>query len=259
MKKIPFNVSARTARLIGRENVSSAEGALIELVKNSYDADADFCVLFFDDRFVDLQEHLSIDDFNDFKAIVEEKGLESVLEFYSLSSNGDGYDFLISDYHEKISHAERDKIDKKLQESVKLHIIDNGEGMTLDVIEKSWMTIGTDNKHINFKSNKDRIKSGAKGIGRFALDRLGEQCDLLTKTESAENPLLWKVNWSDFDQQGLTIDGVSAQVGESEKKLLQSVVDIIGTDNFAFLKDYRIASGTHISISEMRDVWYQKI
>ncbi|MGN5190684.1 ATP-binding protein [Aeromonas veronii] len=258
MKKIPFNVSARTARLIGRENVSSAEGALIELVKNSYDADADFCVLFFDDRFIDLQENLSIDDFNDFKAIVEEKGLESVLEFYSLSSNGDGYDFLMSDYHEKISQAERDKIDKKLQESVKLHIIDNGEGMTLDVIEKSWMTIGTDNKYINFKSNKDRIKSGAKGIGRFALDRLGGKCDLLTKTENAENPLLWKVNWSDFDQQGLTIDGVSAQVGESEKKLLQSVVDIIGTDEFAFLKDYRVASGTHISISEMRDVWYQK-
>lgn len=40
MARIPFNVSAKTARLIGRENVSNLEGALIELIKNTYDADA---------------------------------------------------------------------------------------------------------------------------------------------------------------------------------------------------------------------------
>lgn len=32
-KKIYFNVSARTARLIGQENFANAEGAVIELVK----------------------------------------------------------------------------------------------------------------------------------------------------------------------------------------------------------------------------------
>lgn len=39
-KQIPFNVNAYTARLIGRENVSSLDGAILELVKNTYDADA---------------------------------------------------------------------------------------------------------------------------------------------------------------------------------------------------------------------------
>lgn len=38
MAKISFNVSAKTARLIGRENVSNLEGALIELIKNTYEA-----------------------------------------------------------------------------------------------------------------------------------------------------------------------------------------------------------------------------
>lgn len=33
MVKIPFKVSARTARLIGRENVATPKGAVIELVK----------------------------------------------------------------------------------------------------------------------------------------------------------------------------------------------------------------------------------
>ena len=50
MVKIPFNVDAYTARLIGRENVSKLEGAVIELVKNTYDADASCCVLYFDEK-----------------------------------------------------------------------------------------------------------------------------------------------------------------------------------------------------------------
>jgi hypothetical protein len=48
MAKIPFNVSAKTARLIGRENVSNLEGALIELIKNTYDADAKNCVVYYE-------------------------------------------------------------------------------------------------------------------------------------------------------------------------------------------------------------------
>lgn len=48
MAKIPFNVSAKTARLIGRENVSNLEGALIELIKNTYDADATKCIIYFE-------------------------------------------------------------------------------------------------------------------------------------------------------------------------------------------------------------------
>ena len=36
MAKIPFNVDANTARLIGRENVSKLDGAIIEIIKNAY-------------------------------------------------------------------------------------------------------------------------------------------------------------------------------------------------------------------------------
>ena len=45
MPKIPFNVDAYTAKLIGRENVSKLDGAVLELVKNTYDADASICLL----------------------------------------------------------------------------------------------------------------------------------------------------------------------------------------------------------------------
>ena len=49
--KVPFKVSARTAKLIGLENFSTEEGAIVELVKNTYDADASNCIIIFDLKF----------------------------------------------------------------------------------------------------------------------------------------------------------------------------------------------------------------
>ena len=49
--RIPFKVSARTARLIGRENVATSKGAIIELVKNGYDADSRFSIVLIDNRY----------------------------------------------------------------------------------------------------------------------------------------------------------------------------------------------------------------
>ena len=47
-RNLDFNVSARTARLIGLENFANAEGAIVELVKNAYDADSSTCFVVFD-------------------------------------------------------------------------------------------------------------------------------------------------------------------------------------------------------------------
>ncbi|MCD8544902.1 MAG: ATP-binding protein [Sulfurospirillum cavolei] len=99
MAKIPFKVSARTARLIGRENIASSKGAIIELVKNSYDADSPFCIIYF-----------SMDN---------------------------------------------------------LFIIDAGEGMTCNIIENHWMTIGTNNKENNDCTEKGRTKSWCKRYWSF--------------------------------------------------------------------------------------------
>ena len=48
MAKASFKISSRAAALIGRENVSRADGALIELIKNTYDADAEMCFVWLD-------------------------------------------------------------------------------------------------------------------------------------------------------------------------------------------------------------------
>ena len=57
MAKIPFTVLARTAQLIGHQNFSTPEGAVIELVKNCYDADAKNAIILFDNLDADPNNH----------------------------------------------------------------------------------------------------------------------------------------------------------------------------------------------------------
>lgn len=128
--KIPFTASARTAMLIGMENFSNPEGAIIELVKNTYDADSAYCYILFD-----------------------------------------GTDEQITD----------------------IYIIDYGCGMDISTIQNCWMQVGTDDKQQNVQTANGRIKSGAKGIGRFAFNRLGSQAVMYTH-KNGEDAYAWKVD-----------------------------------------------------------------
>ena len=55
-KKVSFSVSAKAARLIGRENITDVSGALTELVKNAYDADAESVLIYYDMPFPIVEE-----------------------------------------------------------------------------------------------------------------------------------------------------------------------------------------------------------
>ncbi len=185
MEKIPFNVDANTARLIGRENVSKLDGAIIELIKNAYDADATFCVLYYENS------------------------------------------------------------------SKTFWLIDNGSGMSEDIIKKHWMSIGFSDKDIEMKSKSGRIKTGAKGIGRFALDRLGSECKMFTK--DAKDSLVWSVNWEDF-VRGKNINQIYADI-EHKDFIKHKLFDEIKND---YCQDFLYAnfqSGTAFRICQLRDDW----
>ncbi len=212
MAKIPFKVSARTAKLIGLENFSNEEGAIIELVKNTYDADANNCILLFDLKF--------------------EKNKKQ---------------------------NKTSAIDKK---ESKIYIIDNGIGMTKDVISNQWMTIGTDDKLYKHLTDNGRVKTGAKGIGRFALNRLGTITNLLTVSNdtdtNSKKGIRWNVNWNDFDKSGTTVSEVKADIQEDDslniKKIIQNKFNKI--DNLeSLLNRTSFEKGTIIEISNLNDSW----
>lgn len=193
---VPFNISARTAKLIGMENFANAEGAIVELIKNAYDADAEVCVVV-----ADIQESLA---------------------------------------------------------DSRLYIIDNGLGMTEETILRHWMTIGTDDKLVNAKTNvKRRIKSGAKGIGRFALNRLGSKAEMITFSSMPDkHGYRWAVDWSKFDNAE-TLSEITASVDECKLEEATYWFEEHGLAKLPIADELHLSDfqGTVLCVSNLKDSW----
>lgn len=131
MEYLKYSIEDSTiAELLGVQNFSKDEAAILELIKNSYDA----------------------------------KALLVKLEF----------------------------IDKNT-----LKITDDGVGMDSEDIKKHWMHIGKSNKGYDLidSNNKVRVQAGAKGVGRFALSRLGKNIKLYSKKEHKDG-VIWVTDWN---------------------------------------------------------------
>lgn len=138
--------------------------------------------------------------------------------------------------------------------------------MSSETIKKNWMTIGTDNKTYDIKSKEGRTKSGAKGIGRFALDRLGRICTLKTNTESS-NGVIWKVDWDSFEQNGKNINEIYATLETADVNDNLNISSILGDDILKQIKiglkkrknplslEQTLTTGTIIKVASVRDHW----
>ncbi|RYY72590.1 MAG: hypothetical protein EOP03_00225, partial [Proteobacteria bacterium] len=210
MAKVPFRVSARAARLIGRENVASSQGAVTELVKNAYDADADVCAVLFVPRWSVLPERFTRQEISALRRLFP--SIDDVVEeIDGRWQVKDGAD-----------PSDRDKLTETLDQILDLWIIDNGHGMSADIINERWMVIGTNAKELNGLSNGGRVVTGAKGIGRFALDRLGGESDLYSGQDGADSIVHWFVDWTDFEGAGKVVSDVEALL-ETEKQPLAEI------------------------------------
>lgn len=172
-KEVSFKVSPRTMRMLGRQNVSNQHVAIIELIKNAYDADATDVTVTFSNN---------------------EKG------------------------------------------SLQIVIQDNGSGMNEQTITSSWLTIGTDYKEREPLSRNGRIRTGAKGIGRFALDRLGH-IGIIETFVSTEGIRI-VINWDKYDDTDLSFETIT-----HELEIIQN-------------PDQK--QGTTITILALRDQWTEE-
>ena len=96
--------------------------------------------------------------------------------------------------------ASRVVIDFKKDEEnkLKISITDDGQGMTYDDIMANWMIVGTADKERNPFSNGQRRKVGEKGIGRFAVQRLGDKLELISKPRENDELVELQVNWEEY-------------------------------------------------------------
>ena len=180
MEKLKYVIEDSTiAELLGVQNFTNAESAILELVKNAYDAE----VL-----------NLTI-KFNENQLIIE----------------------------------------------------DDGIGMNAEDIKKYWMHIGKSQKKYNIidKNNKNRVLAGSKGLGRFALARLGENIRLFSKKEN-DNSVVWTTDWNSskldydntFNKNGtkIIIDNLRDKWGKRKVENLANFLQKIYNDDSMKIK-----------------------
>ena len=141
-----FRPRARLVSLLGEQLIRDSAVGLIELVKNSHDADA---------THVDIKM-------------------------------------------EMLENADKTEIT----------VQDNGHGMTPQQVQENWLSPATGNKEVS-KNLKQRTSlgrqlTGDKGVGRFAVQRLGKRVKLITRSKGYKEVEL-TIDWCDFENQISTL------------------------------------------------------
>lgn len=141
------------------------------------------------------------------------------------------------------------------REKAKIIIIDDGDGMSYEDIINKFLFVGYSDKRENDikkdqkeadyrdKIQKRRFFAGAKGIGRFSCDRLGNKLNLYTKKGNEKNIHHLEIDWGKFEEdQEQEFHTIKVQY--SEKKNLPMELGI---------KNYK--KGTILEILFLNDEW----
>lgn len=116
-----------------------------------------------------------------------------------------------------------------------IRITDNGVGLTLDEIEKTWMTVATDGKEKQpYTAKLKRRKIGEKGVARFATEMLAHRLEIASKPENESYGYKLSINWGEYDKAP-QFDKVPNQCWRFQKKK----------------KDH----GLELTLSPMRENW----
>lgn len=142
---LPMRPYARLLTMLGDQLIRNERVALVELIKNSYDADASWVKVSF----------------------------EGFDEAFVPNANS------------------------------KIVIEDDGLGMTDDVVRNHWANPATPGKLLSKQDKRTspggRVIQGEKGIGRFALLKLGRHIKIATRTPKANEERIVTLDVSDFD------------------------------------------------------------
>ena len=145
MENLHFKTNVQIKSIIGKDLINDDNIAILELVKNSFDADA---------KRVDIS-------------------------FCNLKSNDDK------------------EIDTFSENTSRLFIRDDGMGMDLTDINDKWLNIAYSEKKTHTRQY-NRMMAGAKGVGRFSCDRLGQFLRLYAKKNGAPCIVL-NIDWRKFE------------------------------------------------------------
>lgn len=153
-KRLPIRPYARLLTMLGDQLIKNVQVALVELIKNAYDADA---------------------------------------KTAKISFVGFGDDW-------------------KKSSSAAIIIEDDGVGMDEEIVTRAWLNPATPNKKranaSERRTENGRIMQGEKGIGRFAMLKLGNKITLVTRAKCSVSEIVVSLDFSDYDEEFTQKGGV---------------------------------------------------
>lgn len=188
-----FRPRARIMKTLGEELISSDSVAIIELVKNSYDADAS----------------------------------DVLIKFTGPLDEGAG----------------------------RIEVIDNGKGMTLDVVQRAWMEPATPSKVKEKESSRGRRVLGEKGIGRFAASRLAAMLELSSKQIDDVSEVYAIFDWTQFDDDEKYLDEVEVHIESAAPKVISKSGPVNLLPATSYEEGAEFSYGTVLSMSGLKRKW----
>jgi hypothetical protein len=104
-------------------------------------------------------------------------------------------------------------------ENPSILVRDNGQGMSLDTIRNVWLVPGDDYREKQRLANKrspkfGRLPLGEKGVGRFAVHKLGDQIKMVTKATNSSECVV-NIDWREMAEKHFLEE---AQVSVTERE-----------------------------------------
>ncbi len=196
---LPIRPYARLLTMLGDQLIKNEKIALVELIKNAYDADAS------------------------------------------------RVEVLFEDFNKDMSHKGHSRI----------VVRDNGTGMTPETVRTQWMNPAAPKKYLDKKQGKaktpgkKRVIQGEKGIGRFAVLKLGRVITVTTRPRNVNFETVLSYDFSRFDDDFVSENGKQKDI----------FLDQIEIDCFQSKPEKLPGAkhGTVIEIQNLKGVWNNRI
>lgn len=176
--KLNFKADAHLIQVLGEQLIASEKVGILELIKNSYDAQASYCKVQIE-KIPDLEDiDPDLYEFNDYQGpviVIEDDGTGMNREVIE-----DGWLRPASTIKTNIKARLKEERNKAIEEG------------TLGAYESLTKELK--------KAHKNRIPLGEKGVGRFATHRLGKKVRIKTKVVEHNFEYVLDIDWSLFDQ-----------------------------------------------------------
>lgn len=131
----------------------------------------------------------------------------------------------------------------------KIIIKDDGIGMQFSDIKNKWMVIGTSSKRRErlSPSPHNRKVAGKKGIGRFAVDKLGDKLVLKTQKKNSSEVLCLETDWSYYSK----LEDSQLKLSFEDDKPFFTDVE----NKYWYDKGHPEKQGTILEISLVNEIW----